>query len=455
MKKNRWILCLVTLLVVVLCVAMIAACDEDPEGSGSADKCIVTFAGVKTTTVEVEKGQKVAKPEAEQKKSGYTFVGWYLGRSLYDFDTPVTEDIVLEAKFERDEFDVAHGSVFGLDGGYMSGSTDSLMVFNDKTFSGGTFIASVTPGTSNDCGVIFGLADDRESNFWEDEHYFCAIINRDGYFILAEIVPSSSSPWNEITNSDAFEADYDPSETYTFKVGYTATDDPAKGYCEIRVNDVVVAENKINALDGNGIGYRSQGDGVRFSNITIDVNDIPEVVDRSVVGDLRVKHGSMSLDEYNDYVSDSADTIAVYKDSISGSKYSVSVTLTKGAANEDDGIVFGLSDNGQSDFWENNGVSYYFFFISKDNTAYLGKVNANEDDVWEMLDVSHVLATATTYDIKVEVDGNLIKCYVDGDLMIEYTAEDMLTGNLVGIRAGGKGAIYSELVVTETPAQAE
>lgn len=163
----------------------------------------------------------------------------------------------------------------------------------------------------------------------------------------------------------------------------------------------------------------------------------------------------MSLDEYNDYVSDSADTIAVYKDSISGSKYSVSVTLTKGAANEDDGIVFGLSDNGQSDFWENNGVSYYFFFISKDNTPYLGKVNANEDDVWEMIDVKGVLATATTYELKVEVDGNLIKCYVDGDLMIEYTAEDMLTGNLVGIRAGGKGAIYSELVVTETPAQAE
>lgn len=459
MKKNRWLLCIVTVLIVVLCAAMVA-CDEDPDPSGSqSDICKVTFAGVKTVVVDVEKGQKVAKPEAEQKKSGYSFIGWYLGNSLYDFDTPVNEDIVLEAKFERDKFDMPHGVAFGVEGGgYMSGSSDALLVFNDQTFSGGTFTASVIPGTSNDCGVIFGLSDDRDANFWEEERYFCAIINKDGFFILAEIIPGATKVWNEVTNSDAFEEDYSPTETYTFKVGYAQTSDPAKGFCKIELNGVVVAEKTINALSGSGIGYRAQNDGVKFSEISIDVNNIPDVVDRSAVGDLRIKHGQLALDEYDDYVALSSDTIALYKDSLSGSgKYSVSVTMTKGAAAEDDGIVFGLSDNGQSEFWENGGVSYYFFFISRDNAPYLGKVDSTKDKPWEAVKVGNVLSIATTYQLKVEVDGNTIKCYVDNTLVIDETigSDMMLTGNLVGIRAGGSQTIYKDFTVAETPIQAE
>ncbi len=53
----------------------------------------------------VENGQKCAKPDPEPVKEGYTFDGWYTDSECtkaYDFETPVTEDITLYAKWTED-----------------------------------------------------------------------------------------------------------------------------------------------------------------------------------------------------------------------------------------------------------------------------------------------------------------------------------------------------------------
>lgn len=63
----------------------------------------VTFdADGQTEDVSVKEGEKVSAREAVQ-KDGYTFLGWYLGDQKYDFDTPVTADITLCAKWEKKE----------------------------------------------------------------------------------------------------------------------------------------------------------------------------------------------------------------------------------------------------------------------------------------------------------------------------------------------------------------
>lgn len=63
----------------------------------------VTFdANGQTEDVSVKEGEKVSAREAVQ-KDGYTFLGWYLGDQKYDFDTPVTADITLCAKWEKKE----------------------------------------------------------------------------------------------------------------------------------------------------------------------------------------------------------------------------------------------------------------------------------------------------------------------------------------------------------------
>ena len=50
----------------------------------------------------VEHGKTVIKP-ADPVKEGYTFVGWYHGDEEYDFNTPVTANLTLTAKFEKNE----------------------------------------------------------------------------------------------------------------------------------------------------------------------------------------------------------------------------------------------------------------------------------------------------------------------------------------------------------------
>ncbi|MDE6660838.1 MAG: InlB B-repeat-containing protein [Anaeroplasmataceae bacterium] len=53
--------------------------------------------GTKTTT-KVENGNKVPEPEAPT-KSGYTFTGWYLDNTKFNFNTPITDSIELVAGF--------------------------------------------------------------------------------------------------------------------------------------------------------------------------------------------------------------------------------------------------------------------------------------------------------------------------------------------------------------------
>ncbi len=63
----------------------------------------VTNGGSAVDSVECEDGSTVRKP-TNPKKNGYTFKGWYTEAELdnkYDFDTPVTADITLYAKWTK------------------------------------------------------------------------------------------------------------------------------------------------------------------------------------------------------------------------------------------------------------------------------------------------------------------------------------------------------------------
>ena len=74
----------------------------------------VTFNfGSEIKTVSVKEGEKVTKPKSDPKKEKHKFLGWYVGETLYDFDTPVTKDFTLIAKFEKSRVTVK----YDLDGG--------------------------------------------------------------------------------------------------------------------------------------------------------------------------------------------------------------------------------------------------------------------------------------------------------------------------------------------------
>lgn len=65
----------------------------------------VTFnsdGGTSVASQSVTEGQKATAP-ANPSKSGYTFVGWYNGNTKYDFNSAVTSNLTLTAKWNKNE----------------------------------------------------------------------------------------------------------------------------------------------------------------------------------------------------------------------------------------------------------------------------------------------------------------------------------------------------------------
>lgn len=70
--------------------------------TGTKDKVTVTFnsdGGSKVASKTIDKGSKVTKP-TNPTKSGYKFLGWYVGNTTYNFNTAVNKDLTLVAKWQ-------------------------------------------------------------------------------------------------------------------------------------------------------------------------------------------------------------------------------------------------------------------------------------------------------------------------------------------------------------------
>ena len=61
-----------------------------------------TDGGSNVVSQTINKDEKVKEPSSKPTKYGYIFDGWYLNNKKYDFDTPVTSNITLIAKWKED-----------------------------------------------------------------------------------------------------------------------------------------------------------------------------------------------------------------------------------------------------------------------------------------------------------------------------------------------------------------
>ena len=81
--------------------------DENAEVIGIYEKNIIYYTvtfkvdnGSSDSVFTIEENTKVTKPSNPTKK-GYTFKGWYLNDKLFDFNTPITSNITLVAKYNK------------------------------------------------------------------------------------------------------------------------------------------------------------------------------------------------------------------------------------------------------------------------------------------------------------------------------------------------------------------
>ena len=132
------------------------------KGSYITKGCIVTFMnGSSQYAMQVVK-DKASAPDTPV-KSGYRFVGWYSGDAKWDFDTLVTENLTLTAKWEKihtsapsaPRYDVAvsdgaHGSVTVSPKSASKGSTVTVTVTPDKGYALETLTVTDKNGSALD-----------------------------------------------------------------------------------------------------------------------------------------------------------------------------------------------------------------------------------------------------------------------------------------------------------------
>lgn len=84
----------------------------------------VTFDfGTYKKTQTIFDGEVASEPKETPRKEKHAFLGWYYNNELYDFNTPVTEDITIIAKFEKTRITINYD---------LQGASGTLKVEIDK-----------------------------------------------------------------------------------------------------------------------------------------------------------------------------------------------------------------------------------------------------------------------------------------------------------------------------------
>ena len=105
MKKRSFVILLCLVLVAVLTLTLVA-CDNDNK---NVNTYTVTFEGegIEAFTQTVKEGDKAQKPAADPTLTGYTFDNWYnIGGGVFDFDSPISEDTKITAKWTANTYTV-------------------------------------------------------------------------------------------------------------------------------------------------------------------------------------------------------------------------------------------------------------------------------------------------------------------------------------------------------------
>ncbi len=123
---------------------------KDPSGEEPALPTgpIVHTVSINGETCLVLDGETVPEPQITPSQNGKYFIGWYVGEEEYDFSSPVTSDLTIDAKWE-DNKNLVVGRIVAYDGGDLDGAIIKLGDNSQSTTidSDGSFaLGNVAPG---------------------------------------------------------------------------------------------------------------------------------------------------------------------------------------------------------------------------------------------------------------------------------------------------------------------
>ena len=91
-------ICVAVVAIIAIILLLLKGCSKSPEFTITFD----SDGGSVVASQKVKENGKVQKPKDPTKK-GYSFAGWYYNDDLYDFDTKVTKDMVLKARWNASD----------------------------------------------------------------------------------------------------------------------------------------------------------------------------------------------------------------------------------------------------------------------------------------------------------------------------------------------------------------
>ncbi|MBO4573518.1 MAG: bacterial Ig-like domain-containing protein [Clostridia bacterium] len=336
--------------------------------------------------------------------------------------------------------DVRHGRFIKTNNSYESAESNSIALITNGKFTEGTYSAAVFLMASGDNGIIFGVSAG-EGNFWEEEgvSYYFFFITRDGGAYLGKV---DDGTWSALNYTPI--AGFDFSVTHKLSVcmkksgGYTLIS------CFVDDEKYAVYRDYDDNI-GSGYGMRAGNSGVVYFEPTVTDSYIDDETVYTDIENVRISSGNFTGDETT-LVSSTERSIAVFTDKqMAYGEYSA--TIRKNGTG-DDGIIFAISENGNTSYWE-NGVSYYFYFVSLGGTAYLGKANNGAWTVCATKSIPNYTENGS-FTLKVARTSIGITCYVDDELYFNYNDASPLTGTGVGVRAAIAGVEWTNVSVTET-----
>lgn len=199
----------------------------------------------------------VTEPKLSEKE-GYLFLGWYYNNSVFDFSTPIKEDIILKAKWEKYEykvqFDPQNGdAIFSKNVNY----SEKVEIPADPIKVGYRFLGWYNHDALFDFSTPITTDEIMLSAKWEEAVYKITFSTGDGSNVLPQEVKyneTAKKPANPIRMGYTFVGWYWNDELYDFSTPIT-TDITLVGKWNKRLYRITFITNCDTTIDDQMIPY--------------------------------------------------------------------------------------------------------------------------------------------------------------------------------------------------------